>query len=307
MTKIADYDEFDYDYEKYWGDRDYENRAERIVLERYLKGFKGKFFLDIGGSFGRNLPAYCFINETPIILDYSLKTLKRNQKNILSQCSKTRLVAANAYHMPFKKEVIDGSIMVRVLHHIEKQKALFNEIERVTKGGGIFILEYANKMHLKARIKWLAKLEFRNFSTLPYQQPTQGNFEGVKDGKEAIFLNYHPRNITKLLHNSGFKILKKTNCSFLRINFLKKALPFPVLIALEKFCQKFLSWTNISPSIVLKNRKIKKSCGETFETFEDILCCPKCKKDLVFSGQKAICKPCEKTFKQEDGIWDFRI
>ncbi len=307
MTKITDYDKFGYDYKEYWKDRVYEDKAERIVLERYLKDFKGKFFLDIGGSFGRNLQAYRFIDETPIILDYSLKTLKKYKNEILKQHPKVRLIAANAYNMPFKKNCIDASILIRTLHHIEEQERLFDEINRVMKNNGIFILEYANKLHLKARIKWLLKLDFDKFSTQPYQQPTKGHFEGSRDGEEATFLNFHPRNITKLLHNSDFKILKKTNCSFFRIKFLKKLVPFPLLMAFEKFFQKTLSWTNISPSIVLKNQKIGEKAGETFQSFEEILCCPGCKEDLEFSKQNAKCKNCKKTFEQENGIWDFRI
>ncbi len=307
MTKISNYDEFNYDYRKYWEGRDYEDKAEKIVLKRYLSNYKGKFFLDIGGSFGRNLPAYSFINETPIILDYSLETLRKNKESILAKHPGTRLIAANAYHIPLKGNSLDGSLMVRTLHHIEEQERLFEEIRRVTKNKGLFILEYANKLHLKARIKWLLKLEFENFSTRPYQQPTKGHFEGVKDGEQAIFLNYHPRNITKLLQKNEFKILKSTNCSFFRINFLKKALPFPVLIALEKIFQKLLSWTNIAPSIVLKCEKIGEKKNETFESFEDILCCPGCKGNLELSKAYAKCKNCEKIFKQEDGIWDFRI
>ena len=307
MTKISNYDEFNYDYRKYWKGRDYEDRAEKIILERYLRNYSGKFFLDIGGSFGRNLPAYGFINETPIILDYSLETLRKNKKNILNKHPKTRLIAANAYRMPLKGNCLNGSLMVRTLHHIEEQDRLFKEINRVTKNNGLFILEYANKLHLKARIKWLLRLDFKNFSTQPYQQPTKGYFEGVKDGKQAIFLNYHPRNITKLLQKNNFKILKSTNCSFFRINLFKKIVPIPILITLENFSQKFLSWTNIAPSIVLKSEKIGVEKNETFETFEDILCCPGCKEDLVFSGKEAKCKKCKKTFKKKDGIWDFRM
>lgn len=307
MTKISDYDKFDYDYEKYWEDRGYEDVAEKIVLERYLKGRRGKFFLDIGGSFGRNLPAYCSTNETPIILDYSLKTLQKNRKKMLRRCPGVRLVSANAYHMPFRSNVIDASLMVRVLHHIVNQKMLFREIQRIMKNNGIFILEYANKMHIKARIRWLLRGQFENFSTLPYQQPSQGHFEGAKDGENAIFLNFHPRNITKLLHKFNFKILKKTNCSFFRINFFKKHLPFSILITLEKIFQKLFSWTNFSPSIVLKTIKIGKGSEKHFEKFEDILCCPKCKVDLKIFNKKAECENCKKIFKQEKGVWDFRI
>lgn len=184
--------------------------------------------------------------------------------------------------------------MVRVLHHIVNQKVLFHEIERVMKNDGIFILEYANKMHIKARIRWLLKGQFKNFSTLPYQQPSQGHFEGAGEGENAIFLNFHPRNITTLLHKFNFKILKKTNCSFFRINFLKKHLPFGILIGFEKIFQKLFSWTNFSPSIVLKTTKTGRGSEKHFEKFEDILCCPKCKEGLEISKEKANCKNCKK-------------
>jgi ubiquinone/menaquinone biosynthesis C-methylase UbiE len=308
MNKISNYDEFDYDYKSYWESRDYEDRAEKLVLERYLAGIKTPFFLDIGGSFGRNLEAYCPLCETPIILDYSIKTLQKNKASIKKKCPKTELLAANAYYLPFKEEAIGASMMIRVLHHIENQKGLFEEIDRVTKKGGFFILEYANKIHLKARLKWLIKGKFHNFSTSPYQQPSQGNFEGATEGEDAIFLNYHPRFIKKLLEKNGFKVLKSTNCSFFRIGILKRFVPIAILMFFEKLSQTFFSWKNIAPSIIVKAKKETEGIEKKeYKNFEEILCCPKCKGDLKIEKNKALCKQCNKIYKQEDGIWDFRV
>ncbi len=306
MTKITDYDEFKYDYREYWKGRDYEHEAEMIIIRKYARDMEGQFILDIGGSFGRLLEVLYSEKVTPIIADYSMQTLQMNKEFVLARYPRTKLIAANAYHLPFKKNTVDHSILIRVLHHIVKQTRLTDEVKRVIKKDGFFIIEYANKLHLKARIKWLFTLKFNNFSTKPYQQPTQGNFEGVREGKSSVFLNYHPRNITKLLHKSGFKVLKKTNCSFFRINFLKKTLPLSVLVFFENIFQKLFSWTNITPSIILKT---KQTTGgrKNFQKFEDILCCPKCKSDLVISKEKADCKKCKKTFKNDNGIWDFRI
>ncbi len=308
MNKISNYDEFDYNYRNYWETRAYEDKSEKIVLKRYLAGLKTKFFLDIGGSFGRNLEAYCQLCETPIILDYSLKTLLKNKERMRKECPEVQLIAANAYHTPFKENTIGASMSVRVLHHIENQKGFFAEVNRITENKGLFLLEYANKMHLKARLKWILKGQFSNFSTLPYQQPSQGNFEGAKEGEDAIFLNYHPRYIKKLLNENSFKVLKSTNCSFFRINFVKKMLPFSLLITLEKIFQKLFSWKNISPSIIIKTIKEAEDIEKNnIGKFEDILCCPGCKKDLEFRGKEAFCKKCNKIFKQENEIWDFRI
>lgn len=307
MTKISNYDEYKYDYREYWKDRDYEHKAEMMIIKKYTQDMEGKFVLDIGGSFGRLLEVAHFGKITPIIADYSLETLKLNKKFIRSRYPRTRLVAANAYHLPFKNGTICHSLLVRILHHIVNQYELFSEVERVMKKDGFLIMEYANKLHLKARIKWLLTLNFKNYTTAPYQQPAQGNFEGVREGESSVFLNYHPRNITKLLHSSGFKVLKKTNCSFFRINFIKKTVPISLLLFFEKIFQKTLSWTNITPSIILKTQQTRGKKEKNIEKFEDILCCPKCKSDLKISKDKAECKKCKKTFKKDEGIWDFRI
>ncbi len=307
MNKISNYDEYNYDYRNYWNEREYENNAEAIVLKKYFADLEGRFFLDIGGSFGRILEAYGYKTETPIIADYSMKTLKKYKNYMKRENPNVKLVAANAYYLPFKENTIDGAVMIRVLHHIENQDEVFNEVGRVLKKDKMFVLEYANKIHLKARIKWLTKFQFKNFSTLPYQQPSQGNFEGAEEGKDAIFLNYHPRYIKKLLKNSNFKILKNTNCSFFRTNFCKKHIPLPILIFFEKLAQKLFSWKNIAPSIILKTIQKKEAVEKNFATFEEILCCPKCKEDLKIEKDTARCRKCNKLFKQEDGIWDFRI
>ncbi len=307
MTEISDYDEYKYDYREYWKDRGYEHEAEKMIIKKYAQDIEGGFILDIGGSFGRMLEVLYSQKGTPIIADYSMETLQMNKEFILPQYPRTKLIAANAYYLPFKKNTIDNSTLIRVLHHIVKQSRLTEEVQRVMKKDGIFIIEYANKLHLKARIKWLVTLNFKNFSEEPYQQPTQGNFEGVREGETSVFLNYHPKNITKLLHKSGFKVLKKTNCSFFRINFLKKTIPLSILLFFEKIFQKLLSWTNITPSIILKTKQIAGEKDKTFKKFEDILCCPKCKSDFRISKESAECKKCKKTFKKENDIWDFRI
>ena len=55
---VTDYDLFDYDYREYWKARQYEDLAERNVLQKILKGESGKWFLDIGGSYGRLTSTY---------------------------------------------------------------------------------------------------------------------------------------------------------------------------------------------------------------------------------------------------------
>ena len=57
MSKVADYDTYDYDYSTYWSKRKYEHEAESLVLKTFKRP-KGKWFLDVGGSFGRLTNSY---------------------------------------------------------------------------------------------------------------------------------------------------------------------------------------------------------------------------------------------------------
>lgn len=310
MAKIADYDMFDYDYSTYWSKREYENRAEKIVLQRMFSSERGFWFLDIGGSYGRLTSTYYDKFSKAIILDYSLKTLQRNKEVIRSKYHNVELIAANAYKLPFRDASIDAGLMVRVLHHIEKPESYFKEVGRVLKNNGKYIQEYPNKMHIKAVIKALLKFDLSFFKSQPYKQPTHRNNEGVQEGVEGIFLNYHPKHIKQMLKENSFKIKQTIGCSYLRLNILKKLFNTDFLLILEKIMQSTLSWSNISPSVFLKTTytgNIKKGY-QIYNDLEDILVCPSCKNDLGFVKENvAICKKCKKEYQKKDNIWDFRV
>lgn len=310
MAKISNYDMFDYDYSTYWKKREYENLAEKHLLNKMLDSEKGFWFLDIGGSYGRLTSTYYDKYSHPVIVDYSLKTLQKNREILLNKYKNLEIIAANAYKLPFKANSIDAGLMVRVLHHIEKPEEYFKEISRVISNDGIYIQEYANKMHIKAVLRSIFKLNFDFFDTKPYKQPTHHNNEGVKEGVEGIFFNFHPQYIEKNLEKVGFTIENKIGCSFLRSQFLKKIFNPDLLLFFEKILQIALSWSNISPSIFLKTKHTTKTNEEPkmYESLEDILVCPKCKKDLKFdTSESAHCKACHSKYTKENGVWDFRV
>lgn len=304
--KISNYDQFDYDYSKYWKNRNYEHLSEVYALSKLMKDTKGKWFMDLGGSYGRHLPTYYDKFENPIIVDYSLNTLINNKERIWKQYPKTKLVAANAYYLPFKNDVFDGSIMIRVLHHIENTNQFFDELVRVLKNQSTHLQEFANKMHIKARIKHLLKLDKSFFNTLPYQQPTHNNFEGTQ-GVESVFLNFHPTYLRKMLKDKGFKLVTKQGVSYLRIGILKKIFPNVLLISLEKLMQKLFGKSHISPSIFYKLTLKKDSTKDEYDNFEDILICPKCKSELKFKKEECVCTQCKGRYEKVAGVWDFRV
>lgn len=307
MNKIADYDTYDYDYSTYWNKREYEHKSEVLVLDKLLKDTNGKWFLDIGGSFGRLASSYSRKYNKPVIIDYSLKTLQKNYKQLKKDYPNIELIAANTYSLPFKEAIFDGSLMVRVLHHIEKPDECIKEIHRVLNGKGIYIQEYANKLHIKAVLKAILTLNFSIFNTKPYQQPNKHNNEGAKEGSNVLFLNYHPTFISRLFKNIGFNIDKKYGCSFLRLNTLKKTFNTKTLLFFEKIFQTTLSWTNISPSIFIKGVSRRKRQECRYSNIKDILACPVCKGELKISDDSATCSKCRTNYKKKENIWDFRV
>jgi ubiquinone/menaquinone biosynthesis C-methylase UbiE len=310
MAEISDYDKFDYDYSTYWKGRSYENSAEKHILNKVFNSKRGQLFLDIGGSYGRLTSTYHEQYKKPIILDYSLKTLQRNNEILQSKYPNVELIAANAYKLPFKNNSFDGALMVRVLHHIEKPKIYFKELRRILKHDSTYVQEYANKKHIKAVIRALLKLDLSIFSPEPYQQPKAHNSEGSQDDQESIFYNYHPKYIKNLLQTNKFILKKKYGCSFLRSPLIKKIFNDDILMFFEKIFQETLSWSDISPSIFL-DTQVKKDEGEyDIEdlTLEDILACPTCKDSLIFESHSvAVCNKCSQSFFKKDGIWDFRV
>lgn len=309
MIDVSDYDKFDYDYSTYWKERGYENNAEKIILNKIFQYKRGDWFVDIGGSYGRLTSTYYDQYKNPIIVDYSLKTLQRNYELMKSKYPNATLIAANAYKLPFKESTFDASLMVRVLHHIEKPEIYLKEMKRVLKNNSLYVQEYANKIHIKARIKAIIKRDFSIFSKEPYKQPTQENLEGSSKEERQIFYNYHPAHIKSMFEENGFTVKRKHGCSFLRSQIAKKLVSENILVDIERFLQATLSWSNIPPSIILETKLKKKETKEEEHTaVKDILVCPSCKDSLSFENDTtATCKKCKTSFYKKESVWDFRV
>lgn len=309
MIEVSDYDFFDYDYSQYWKSRKYEDLSEKHVLEKIFKTKTGDWFLDIGGSYGRLTPTYYKNYTHPIILDYSLKTLQRNFSIVKKRFPNVELIAANAYHMPFKANTCDAGLMVRVLHHISEPNRYFKELERVMHNDSVYVQEFANKVNFKASLRAILHLNFKFFSKEPYQQPSAKNFEGTTTGQEAIFFNFHPTYVAELLKTDGFNITNKYGCSYLRSGLLKRILGEDIMIKLEYILQSILRNTNISPSTIFETnvQKSSENNGTKADKLKDILICPKCHEDLIFKEDTAYCKGCGTKYIKKDNIWDFRV
>ena len=307
--EIADYDKFGYDYEQYWRDqlvkRQYEDSSERMAIGLMLKHIpKHGVICDLGCGFGRLYDAYADHFDTAVLTDFSFDNLRRAREIIMAKnegkLPSVYFVAANAYALPFRDEVFDALITVRLFHHMEKVTRAIGQISRVIKPLGQTIIEYANKKHFAARIRHLKHRKDSNFHSL----------EPEKKGE--AFYNFNPQQIEKDLHNAQLPIAEVLSVSNLRSQFLKKWIPVKGMVAFEKILQSMLAASRFGPSIFVRSEKnagdTELIADRTRVDIKDILLCPSCgSESLAFFPSEIVCQGCSRKFSVIDGIIDMRV
>lgn len=250
-TKTSFYDDPAYDYQKYWHGRDYENQAEKIAFHRLLKLIPSHDnLLDAGGGFGRLADEYSSHFRECLIVDASEKHLALAKK-ICCQYANLKLKRGFLENLPIKDNSFGVVICIRTLHHLKNPQKAIQEIYRVLKPGGYFILEFANK----ARFKNMLKAFFRlNLNFLTNHQPI-----GINHHYQVPFFSYHPNQIKTLLLSNHFSIIKTLSVSNFREPRLKKIIPFKILILGERIFSWFSSYCVVlqyfGPSIFVLARK----------------------------------------------------
>lgn len=306
---ITLYDKYDYDYSKYWEARSYEHDAEINVINRILRNKTGNWCIDIGGSYGRHIPQYSRKFHHCVILDYSVKALKQAREIIKEKkITNVDLIAANAYNLPLKSHAIDTSLMIRVLHHLEKPELAIGEVSRVSKPGGLFILEFANKLHLKSILKNLFTFNFSYLFSVESVNVKKGINEGSLRNERGLMLNFHPRYIKNLIISQETRPRRMYSLSFFRIPFVKQIVPYSLLSRVEHLFQLIFGWTKLTPSIMIESyrNEIAEYEPENITTLEDLIVCPKCKGSLRKKGGSYSCTECDLIFSRDDGILDLR-
>jgi SAM-dependent methyltransferase len=139
--------------------------------------------------------------------------------------------------------------VVRVLHHLPDPAPEFNEIARVLKSGGTFILEFANDAHFLNRVRY--GLHGKRVPKSPVDIRSEAN---KKEG-EIPFVNHHPKVVLRMLEDAGFELETVLSGSNLRSPALKRVLGKKPLLAAEKVLQPLLAPLYFGPSIWLRLKK----------------------------------------------------
>ncbi len=212
-------------FANFWKDRDYDHEAEEIIVKKYFKKYfsnqeDNSCLVDIGGSFGRLLPAYAPFFKEVAVLDYAVSEFYMAKGMAQKEDLKLHLIAANAYHLPLSDNSQSSLIAVRLIHHLEDPFWFFEEIERVLKPGGIFICQAANKNHLKTLLQSIFKFDFSIWRLHWLDIGAKGIQE---NGKFALIRNFNPAYLERLIKELNLRIVRRRSTSWLRnVQFLQK-------------------------------------------------------------------------------------
>jgi SAM-dependent methyltransferase len=289
LPRLCDYEGSDY-RSSFWegSGREYENLAERTALRKLLPD-SGERLIDIGGGYGRLFDLYSGYREV-VLLDQATSQLQDARARLGD--TRAIYVAANLYQMPFSAQAFDCAVMVRVLHHLPDVSRAFQAIQALLVSGGCFILEYANKRHLKAILRHLLRRgEHNPFDPKPC---------------EFVELNYnfHPQYVEHRLQSAGFRIRRQLSVSLLRVNLLKRWIPPRILAAVDGWLQHPAASLKCSPSMFLKSLTVTKTAPNPPA---QLFCCPHCRSDDLSREPGALrCEACGRRWSTAGGIYDFR-
>ena len=254
--------------------------------------------LELGTGAGRNTPRYTGF-ERIVLLDYSRTQLEQAQQR-LGKSNKYIYVAADAYRLPFVHGLFDAATMIRTLHHMADAPRALKQIRNVLAPDAVFILEFANKLNLKAMVRYGLKRQ----SWSPFA------LEPVEFAK--LNFDFHPRAISNWLNDAGFHIEKTLTVSHFRIGFLKRTIPIFVLVFFDSLVQwtgVFFQWT---PSVFVRCRVDHEGCSKTTINMAptnpiEFFKCPECgHARLEDQSEYLECPACKRKWGVRDGIYDFR-
>jgi SAM-dependent methyltransferase len=285
---IIDYEGSCYRAEFWEGQgREYEDLVDRMAIQRLMPS-SGGMLVEAGAGFGRLAGLYTGY-KCVVLVDYSLSLLQE-ARQAWGNDERFKFVAASIYALPFVDALVDTVVMVRVMHHLESPAMALGEVARISNGGGVLLLEYANKRNLKAVFRYLSfRQTWSPFAHEPY---------------EFVRLNFdfHPVWMTSRLLEAGFILERELSISSLRLDVLKRRFSPEVLAKIDSILSSPGAPLKLGPSIMARCRAVKQATSP-----QGFFRCPSCQGiHLVEEGTSLLCTGCHTAWPIRDGVYDFR-
>jgi SAM-dependent methyltransferase len=279
----------------FWGQgREYEDAVERVALQALLPP-RGRRLVEIGGGYGRLVPLYSGYDEV-ILFDYALSQLQQGRElwGDAGPGGRPRYVyvAGDFYKLPFARGLFDAVTIVRCLHHAADAAAVLQGVAHILAPGGTFVLEFANKRHLKAILRYLVRRQ----DWSPFD----------REPVEFVKLNYdfHPAWIRERLAEVELRVRKLRTVSHFRLDLLKRLVPTGLLVALDRLFQPTGALWQLTPSVFVHcEARADKPAAPQGAFFR----CTVCGSTMLVDEENALaCLDCGARFAVRDGIYDFK-
>lgn len=242
------YNDPHHNYLHYWDGRQYEHLAEEIAINKLLKGRHFRTAVDVGGGYGRLCVLLKKYADNVILAEPSQQQLDIAADFLKAQPQiKRQLMQAD--DLKFKDASIDLLTMIRVMHHLPDPSREFDEIARVLRDDGWAIIEVANYLHMRNRMRHMLKR-----THMPVK-PVDIRSAANKRADEIPFVNHNPATVIRQLEHAGLYVKSTLSVSNLRSAKLKKIIPREIMLGAESLLQRPLANVYFGPSIFFLVRK----------------------------------------------------
>ncbi len=119
----------------------YLNSFEKDIIFTMMGDVEGKKVLDVGCGTGRMIENLRKFQAKPVGLDISKEMLRIARKKFLG----TEFVLGDIENLPFEDDEFDMVLSSFVLVHLGDLRLAFEEVHRVLKDGGVFIVTNINQ------------------------------------------------------------------------------------------------------------------------------------------------------------------
>jgi SAM-dependent methyltransferase len=213
------------------------------VAIRALLPARGGRLIEVGAGFGRLADEYRGYREV-VLLDSSEVHVAAARESLAGD-PRFEVVMGNACALPYPDGFFDATVCVRVLHHFADPGLVLAELGRVTRPGGVVVLEYANKRNLKSMgRRLLGRQRWSPFAL--------GSVE-----YKPFHFDHAPVGVRRNLHKFGLRIECLRAASLFRLPVLARLLPLSILVGAERRLQAPLGSITPGPSVFLRARRVR--------------------------------------------------
>jgi len=187
------------------------NEDEKEFLPVFMRLIgSNKLVLDLAGGYGRVAPHLMENNNTVVLADLSLHSLRLAKKTI--QRSNLHIVCMDFLHLPFIDNMFDGVWFTQAFEYVppDKREDFLRVLKRILKGGGFVFVNVAKVPNECSRFSYLKNYVY--WRLIKRQPIVLGAYIYKIHSKHYTGWHYHSvvftRRIEKCFQKISFRILK---------------------------------------------------------------------------------------------------